>query len=146
MLLKCCTQYVSKSGKLSSGYRSGKDQLSFQFKRRAMPKTFIYNTIVLISHASKVLLKILQAMLKQYVNQELQDVQAGFQRGRGTRNLSTFLRSWRKQSNSRKNIYFCFTDNAKAFDYVDHKEQWNILKEKWVPDYHTYLLRNLYVD
>ena len=60
------------------------------------------NTIVLISHASKVLLKILQTTLKQYVKQELQDVQAGFQRGRGTRNLSAFLRSWRKQRNSRK--------------------------------------------
>ena len=86
MLSKCCTQYASKFGKLSSGHRTGKGQFSFQSQRKAMPKNAQnYHTIALISHASKVMLKILQARLQQYVNRELPDVQAGFRKGRGTR-------------------------------------------------------------
>ena len=86
MLLKCCTQFVSKSGKLSSGYRTGKDQFSFQSQRRSMPKSVqAFYTVVLISHASKVKLKTLQARLQQYMNRELPDVYAGFRKGRGTR-------------------------------------------------------------
>ena len=83
MLCKCCTQYASKFGKLSSGHGTEKGQFSFQFQRKVMPKN--YRTIALISHASKVMLKILQAKLQQYVNHELPDVQAGFRKGRGTR-------------------------------------------------------------
>ena len=82
MLWKCCTQYASKFGKLSSGHRTGKGQFSFQSQRKAMPN---YHTIALISHASKVMLKILQARLQQYVNRELPDVQAGLRKGSGTR-------------------------------------------------------------
>ena len=86
MLRKCCTQYASKFGKLISGHRTGKGQFSFQSQRKTMPKnTQIKHTIALISHASKVMLKILQARLQQYVNHEIPDVQAGFRKGRGTR-------------------------------------------------------------
>ena len=82
MLWKCCTQYASKFGKLSSVHRNGKGQFSFQSQRKTMPK---YCIIALISHASKVMLKILQARLQLHVNWELPDVQAGFRKGRGTR-------------------------------------------------------------
>ena len=75
--VKCCTQYASKCGKLSSGHRTGKDQFSFLCSN--------YCTIILISHASKVMLKILQARLQQYMNLEIPDVQRGFRKGRGTR-------------------------------------------------------------
>ena len=82
MLLKWCTQYFSKFGKLSSGHRTRKGQFSFQYQGRVMPK----NVQTLTSHASKVMLKILQARLHQYLNRELLDVQGGFRKGRGTRN------------------------------------------------------------
>ena len=82
-----------------------------------------YHTIVLISHASKVMLKILQARLQLYMNQELPDVQAGFRKGRGTRNQIASIH-WitEKAREFQKNIYFCFTDYAKAFDCVDHNK------------------------
>ena len=83
MLLECCTRYASKFGKPRGGHRAGKGQFLFQSQRRAMPKTI--QTTSLISHTNKVMLKILQARLQQYVNQELPDVQAGFRKGRGTR-------------------------------------------------------------
>ena len=104
-----------------------------------------YCTIVLISHASKVMLKILQARLQQYVNRELPDVQAGFRKGRGTRDQIANIR-WiiEKAREFQKNIYFCFLDYAKAFDWVDHNKPWKILKEIGVPDHLTCLLRNLY--
>ena len=93
MLWKCCTQYASKFGKLSSGHRTGKGQFSFQSQREAMLKECSnYCTIALISHASKVILKILQARLQQYVNRELPDVQAGFRKGRGTRDQIANIR------------------------------------------------------
>ena len=105
MLWKCCTQYVSKFGKLSSGHRTGKGQFSFQSQRKAMnaKECSNYRTIALISHASKVMLKILQARLQQYVNHELPDVQAGFRKGRGTRDQTANIR-WdhKKQESSRK--------------------------------------------
>ena len=82
-----------------------------------------YRTIALISHASKVMLKILQARLQQYVNHELPDVQAGFRKGRGTRDQMANIR-WimGKTREFQKNIYFCFIDYAKAFDCVDHNK------------------------
>src|SRR5574338_91542 len=98
----CWTQYASKFGKLSSGHRTGKGQFSFQSQRKAMPKN-AQTTIALISHASKVMLKILQAGLHQYVNRELPDVQAGFRKGRGTEiKLPTSAGSSKKQESSRK--------------------------------------------
>ena len=104
-----------------------------------------YRTITLISHASKVMLRIFQARLQQYVNCELPDVQAGFRKGRGTRDQIVNIH-WimEKAREFQKNIYFCFTDYAKAFDCVDHKKLWKILKETEIPDHLTCLLRNLY--
>ena len=84
MLWKCCTQYASKFGKLSSGPRTGKGQFSLQSQRKAIPKNAKLPHNCTISHASKVMLKILQARLQQYVNRELPDVPAGFRKGRGT--------------------------------------------------------------
>ena len=87
----------------------------------------------------------IQARLQQYVNRELPDVQAGFRKGRGTRDQIANIR-WimEKAREFQKNIYFCFIDDAKAFDCVDHKKLWKILKEMGIPDHLTCLLRNLY--
>ena len=100
--------------------------------------------IALISHASKVILKILQARLQLYVNCELPDVQAGFRKGRGTRDQIANIH-WiiQKASEFQKNLYFCFIDYAKAFDCVDHNTLWKILREMGIPDHLTCLLRNL---
>ena len=91
------------------------------------------------------MLKILQARLQQYVNCELPDVQAGFRKGRGTRDQIDNIR-WiiEKAREFQKNIYFCFIDNAKAFDCVDHNKLWKILQKMGLPDHLTCLLRNLY--
>ena len=91
------------------------------------------------------MLKILQARLQQCVNHELPDVQAGFRKSRGTRDQIANIR-WimEKAREFQKNIYFCFVDYAKAFDCVDHKKLWKILKEIGIPDHLPYLLRNLY--
>ena len=104
-----------------------------------------YHTIALISHASKVMLKILQARLQQYVNHDLTDVQAGFRKGRGTTDQIANIH-WiiEKAREFQKNIYFCFIEYTKAFDCVDHHKLWKILKEMGIPDYLTCLLRNLY--
>ena len=95
-----------------------------------------YHTIALISHASKVILKILQAKLQQYMNQELPDVQAGFRRGRGTRDRIVNI-CWiiKKAREFQKNIYFCFIEYAKAFHCVDHNKLWKIPKEMAIPDH-----------
>ena len=104
-----------------------------------------YCTFALISHASKVMLKILQARLQQYVNCELSDVQASFRKGRGTRDpIANICWNIKKAREFQKNIYFCFTDYAKGFDCVDHNKLWKILIEMGVPDHLTCLLRNLY--
>ena len=104
-----------------------------------------YNTIALISYASKVILKILQARLLQCMNCELPDVQAGFRKGRGTRDQITNI-SWiiEKAREFQKNIYFCFLDYVKAFDCVGHNKLWKILKEIGISDHLTCLLKNLY--
>ena len=89
------------------------------------------------------MLKILQARLQQYVNRELPDVQAGFRKGRGTRNQIANIRCVIKKAREfQKNIYFCFIDDAKTFDCVDHHKLWQILKEMGIPDH----LRNLYAS
>uniref|UniRef100_A0A8B9WZM8 RNA-directed DNA polymerase n=1 Tax=Bos mutus grunniens TaxID=30521 RepID=A0A8B9WZM8_BOSMU len=104
-----------------------------------------YCTIALISHTSKVMLKILQARLQEYVNRELPDVQTGFRKGRGTRDqIANILWIIEKAREFQKNIYFCFIDYAKAFDCVDCNKLWKILKEMGIPDHLTCLLRNLY--
>ena len=103
-----------------------------------------YCTIALIPHSSKVMLKILQARLQQYVNCELPDVQAGFRKGRGTRSQIVNI-CWimEKAREFQKSTYFFFIDYAKAFDCVDHKKLWKILKEMGIPDHLTCLLTNL---
>ena len=103
-----------------------------------------YGTVEFISQASKVMLKILQARLQQYVNGELPDVQAGW-RSRGTRDQIANIR-WiiEKAREFQKNIYFCFTAYTKAFECVDHNKLWKILKEMGISDHLTSLLRNLY--
>ena len=91
------------------------------------------------------MLEILQARLQQYVNHELPDVQAGFRKGRGTRDqISNFCWIIEKAKNFHKNIYLCFTEYTKAFDCVDHNKLWKILEEMGIPDHLTSLLRNLY--
>ena len=100
-----------------------------------------YRTIALISHASKVMLKIIQARLQQYVNRELPDIQAEFRKGRGTRDqIANICWIIKKAKEFQRNIYFCFIDYAIAFDCVDHNKLWKILKEMGIPDHLTCLL------
>ena len=166
MLGKCCTQYVSKCRKLSSGHRAGEGQFSFQSQRKVMPKNaqvsewvkvtqscltlcnpmdytvhgilqarilkwvaFSFSkecsnySVALISHSSKVMLKILQDRLQQYMNCELPDIQAGFRKDRGTRDqIANICWIIEKAREFQKNIYFCFIDYAKAFDCVEHNK------------------------
>ena len=104
-----------------------------------------YRTIALISHASKVMLKILQARLQQYVNRELPDVQAGFRTGRGTRDqIANIHWIMEKAREFQKTIYFCFIYYAKAFDCVDHNKLWKILQETGIPDHLTCLEKSVY--
>ena len=106
-----------------------------------------YRTIALISHASKVMLKILQARLQQYMNHVLPDVQAGFRKGRRTRyQIANICWIMEKAREFQKNIYFSFIDYAKAFDCVDHNKLWEILREMEMPNHMTCLLTNLYAD
>ena len=100
--------------KFSSGHRTGNGQFSFQSLRKAMPKN-VQTTAQLPSSHMLIMLKFLQARLQQYVNCELPDVQAGFRKGRGTRDQI-------KKAREFQNIYFCFIDYAKAFDCVDHNK------------------------
>ena len=119
---RCCIQYVSKSGKLSSGHRTRKSQFSFQSQRRTVRKNVQnYYTVAFISHASKVMLKTLQPGLQQYMYQEPPDVQAGFRKGRGTRDQIASIRCIiEKAREFQKHI--CFVDYTKAFDCVDHNK------------------------
>ena len=128
MLWKCCTQYANKFGKLSSGHRTRKGQLSFQsqWKEGNAKEGSNYHTIAIISHTSKVMLKILQAKLQEYMNHELPDIQAGFRKGRVSRdqiaNICWIIENTRV---FQKNIYFCFIDYAKAFHCVDDNKPEN---------------------
>ena len=109
----------------NSKVATGLEKVSFHSnpKERQCQRTFNYHTIALISHTSKVMLKILQAELQQYMNRELPDVQAGFRKGRGIRDQIANIR-WiiKKAREFQKNIYFCFIDYAEAFDCVDHNK------------------------
>ena len=118
VLHSICQQF----GKLSSGHRTGKRSVFIPIPKKGNAKECSnYCTIALISHTRNVMLKILQARLQQYVNHELSDVQAGFRKGRGTRDQIANIR-WimEKAREFQKNLYFCFIDYAKAFDCVDH--------------------------
>ena len=131
----------------NSAVATGLEKVSFHsIPKKGNPKECSnYHIIALISHASKIMLKILQARLEQYMNRELPDVQAGFRKGRRTRDQIANIH-WiiKKARELQKNIYFCFIDNVKAFDCVDHNKLWKILKEMGIADPVTCLLRNLY--
>ena len=125
MLWKCCEkQYVSKFGKLSSGHMTGNRLVFIPIPKKGNAKKCSnYHTIELISHALKVMLKILQDRLQQYVNCELQDVQVSFRKGRGARDQIANIH-WviKIEIEFQKSTYFCFIDYAKAFDCVDHNK------------------------
>jgi len=131
----------------NSAVATGLEKVSFHSnpKERQCQRMLKLKHNALISHASKVMLKILQSELQQYVNCELPDVQAGFRKGRGTRDQIADIH-WiiEKVREFHKNIYFCFIDYAKAFDCVDHNKLCKILNEMGIPDHLTCLLRNLY--
>ena len=136
MLLKCCTKYSSRFGELSSGPKDWKRSVFIPIPKKGNAKECSnYCTIALISHISKGMLKVLQVRLQQYMNCELPDVQAGFNKGRGTRDQIANIH-WviEKAREFQKNIYFCFIDCAKALDFVDHNTLWKILKELGIPD------------
>ena len=125
----------------NSAVATGLEKVSFSNPKECSN----YHTIALISHTSKVMLKILQARLQQYMNCELSDVQSGFRKGTGTRDQIANTH-WiiKKAREFQKNIYFYFIDYAKAFHCVDHNELWEILKEMGIPGHLTCLLSNLY--
>ena len=126
----------------NSAVATGPEKVSFHSSPKECSNSC---TIALISHASKIMLRILQVRLQQYVNCELPDVQAGFRKGRGTRDqISNTCWIIEKAREFQKNIYFCFIDYAKALDCVDHNKLWKILKEMGIPDHLTCLSRNLY--
>ena len=131
----------------NSAVTTSLEKVSFHLipKKGSAKECSNYCTVALISHTSKVMLKILQARPQQYVNCELPDVQAGFRKGRGTRYPIANIRwIFEKAREFQKNSYFCFIDYARAFDCVYHHKQYKILKEIGIPDYLTCLLRNLY--
>ena len=129
MLLKCCSQYASKFGKCSSGPRTGKGHFSFQSQRKAMTKNAqataqLHSSYMLASNSQNS-----PSQASKYVNNELLDVQAGFRKGRGTGDqLATICWIIKKAGEFQKSIYFCFIEYTKAFDCVDHKKLWKILK------------------
>ena len=133
MLLKCCIQYASKFGKLSSGHRDWKRSIP---KKGNANKCSNSSTLVFNLHAGKVMLKILQVRLQQYVNWELPDVQAGFRKGKGIRDQIANIR-WIMEKAREFQKSISFTDYAKAFDCVDHNKLWKILKEMGIPDHFT---------
>ena len=131
----------------NSAVATGLEMVSFHSnpKEGQRQRMFNYPTIALISHASKVMLKILQARPQQYVNQELPDIQAEFRKGRRTRDqIANICLIMEKGREFQKNIYFGFIDYIKTFDCVDHHKLWKILQEMAIPDHLTCLLRNLY--
>ena len=149
MLWKHCTQYASTFGKLSSGHRTGKGQFSFQSQRKAM-RTNVQTTVQVCSFhmLAKVMLKILQLRLQQYINQELPDVQAGFIKGRGTREQIASIHWIIKKSKGipkkKKSTSVSLTTLKPLTVCVDHNKWWKILKEMGIPDYLVCVLRYLY--
>ena len=133
----------------NSAVATGLEKVSFHAnpKKGNVKECSNYRTIVLISHANKVMLKILQARLQQYVNHEVPDVQAGFRKGRGTRDQIANIH-WiiEKAKEFQKIIYSCLIDCAKAVDCVDHNKLWKILEEMRIPDHLTCLLRSCMQD
>ena len=142
-LLKCCTQYASKFGKLSSGHRTGKGQFSFQSQRKAMPNN-VQTTAQL--HSLHMLARSCSKSFKWGFNStwtENSDVQAEFRKGRGTRDQIPNIHWIIEKAREFQNIHL-FIDDTKAFDSMDHKRLWIALKAMRIPDQFTCLLRNLY--
>ena len=143
MLLKCCTQNASKFGKLSSDHRSGKSQLSFQSQRRAIAKN-VQTTIQL--HSFHMLAKSCSKSFKLGLNsiwtENFQMYKLNLEKAE--EQIANIHWIIEKAREFQKNIYFCFIDHVKAFDCVDHNKLWKILKEMWISDHLTCLLRNLY--
>ena len=132
----------------NSAVATGLEKVSFHSnpKETNAKECSNYHTIALVSHASKVMLKITQARLQQYMNCEFPHVQVEFRKGRGTRDqIANMCWITEKAREFRKNIYFCFIDYTKVFDCVDHNKLWKILQEMGIPDHLICLLRNLYV-
>ena len=130
MLLKCCTQ-CQQIWKTLQWPQDWKRSVYIPIPKKSNDKDYSnYHTITLIFHSRKVMLKIIQTKFQQYVNWKLADVQAGFWRGRGTRDQIANM-SWimEKAREFQKNIYFCFFDYSKAFDCVDHNKLWKILRD-----------------
>ena len=147
MLWKCCTQYAS-IWKTQQWPQEWKGSVFIPIPKKGNAKECSnYHTIVLISHTSKVMLKILQARLQKNMNHEFPDVQAGFRKGRGIRDqIANSHWIIKKAREFHKNIYFCFIDYIKAFDCVDQSKLWKkfFIQEMRIPDHLTCLLRNLY--
>ena len=146
MLLTWCTQYASKFGTQLWPQVWKRSVFIIIPKKGNTKECSNYHTIVLILHASKILLKALQARLQKYKSQELPDVQAGFRKGRGTRDQIANIH-WiiEKPREFQKSIYFCFTDYAKIFECVDQNKLWKILQETGIPDHLTCLLKNIWM-
>ena len=121
----------------NSAVPTGLEKVSYHSNPKGNAKEWSNNcTTALISHASKVILNILQGRLQQYMNHELPDVQAGFRKGRGTRDqIANIPGIIKKAREFQKNIYFCYIDCVKDFDCVDHHKLWKILKEMGIPDH-----------
>ena len=143
MLLKCCTQYVSKFGKLSSSHRTGKDHFSFQSQRREMSKNVQTTTQLSSFHK---LARLRSKSFKLVFSRTwtgLPHIQVGFRKGKESRDqIANICWIIEKAREFQKNIYFSFTDYTKAFDCVDHNKLWKIFKEIGIPDQLTCLLRN----
>jgi len=130
----------------NSAVATGLEKVNFHSNLKGKAKECSnYRTISFTLHTSKVMLKILQARLQQYVNRKTPDVQAGFRKGRGTRGqIANICWITEKAREFQKNIYFCFSDYTKPFASVDHNKLWKILKEMGIPDHLSCLQRNLY--
>ena len=145
LLSKCCIQYASKLGKLSSGHRTRKDWFSFQSQRKAMPKNVQTTTQL---HSSHMLVKECSKFSKPGFNNtwvvNFQMFKLDLEKAEEPEiKLPMSVGSSKEQESSRKNIYFCFIDYAKAFDCVDHNKLWIVLKEMGIPDHPTCFLRKL---
>ena len=147
MLSKCCTQHASKFGKLSSGHRGGKGQFSFQSQRKAMPKN-VQTTIQL--HSSHMLGKSCSKCSNRGFNstwtKNFQIFRLDLEKAEEAEIKLPTSTGLLKKQEFQKNIYYCFIEYTKAFDYVDHNKLLKILQERRIPDHLTCLLRNLYAS
>ena len=147
MLLKCCTQYICKFGKLSSGHRPEKGQFSFQSQRRAMPKNLQTTTQL---HSFHMLARLCSRSFKLAFSsmwtENFQMYKLGLGKAKEPRSNCQHFLGHRESNGIQENIYLCLIDYTKAFDSVDHNKLWKTLKEMRIPDNPTYLLKNMYVD